>query len=68
MSVKTTRAGTTKTCTCRVCGHVFNRKKLTATCSSACKAIYTQATNLTFQAIHQGASNNDSTIEHPNSR
>ena len=44
MSVKITRAGTTKTCTCRVCGHVFNRKKLTATCSSACKAIYTQAT------------------------
>lgn len=62
MSRVSKRAGAAQTCICKVCGHSFTRQKLTATCSSACKAIYKAASletspvhNTPSQAIHQGA-------------
>lgn len=66
MSHVSKRAGAAHSCICKVCGHSFTRQKLTATCSSACKAIYkatspvtTPTQNTKSQAIHQGAIQHD---------
>lgn len=72
MSVKTTRAGALKPCICSHCSAEFLTRKLQPFCSANCKheaGYKSKAAQLTLsQPILEGASNNESTIEHPSSR
>jgi hypothetical protein len=68
MPVQNKRGGTLKVLICRVCDKQFTRKKFQPVCCHDCNTIYKATQQTLSQADLQGASNNESTIEHPNSR